>query len=133
MSDFEVFRASAKVFMGFFLIFFTAYVLAVFLELFKSKGGQEEVPLVPGLLVTYRKVWERDMSVPFLFFFVFIAVGGFHVFQTIMGIFLLAASALMTLGHFRNNKTSVLIGKITSVVTTSAGFVACLSQDLYFD
>ena len=133
MSEFDRVRGSSKAFLIITLIIFIVYKFIVLLRLIKTKADQEVVAIVPGVMETFKRVFETELFYSYLIFFVAVAMGAMYEFLFIITFCLTLLTGVLTFAHFKNNEKLRLVAKVGNVSLTVVAFINIFACDLYYN
>ncbi len=133
MSEFDRVRGSSKAFLIITLIIFLIYKFIVLLRLIKTKADQEVIAIVPGVMETFKRVFETELFYSYLIFFVAIAMGAMYEFLFIIAFCLTLLTGVLTFAHFKNNEKLRLVAKVGNVTLTIVAFINIFACDLYYN
>lgn len=88
---------------------------------------------MPGVLETFKRVFETELFYSYLIFYVAIAMGAMYEFLFIVSFCLMLLTAVLTYAHLTNHEKLKLIGKIANVGLTIVAFINIFSCDLYYN
>ena len=88
---------------------------------------------MPGVLETFKRVFETELFYSYLIFYVAIAMGAMYEFLFIVAFLLMLLTAVLTYAHLNNHDKLKLIGKIANVGLTIVAFINIFACDLYYN